>query len=66
MYRIKLNKNVDLNKPAVATIGNFDGLHAGHMQLFSKLNQVSHDFGYRRIAITFEPLPIDYFFDQKL
>ncbi|MCC2645406.1 MAG: ribF [Burkholderiales bacterium] len=61
MYRIKLNKNINQLLPAIATIGNFDGLHLGHLELFRQLNILSKQFNYRRIAITFEPLPQEYF-----
>jgi riboflavin kinase/FMN adenylyltransferase len=65
MYKVKLNKDVDLSLPAVATIGNFDGLHLGHLQLFGQLNILAKQYNYRRVAITFEPLPLEYFSDQK-
>jgi FAD synthase len=41
MYRIKLVANQNLSKFAVATIGNFDGLHPGHLALLSKLQQIA-------------------------
>ncbi len=65
MYRIKLNKQAKSNLPAVATIGNFDGLHVGHMKLFDELNKVAEQYNYQRIAITFEPLPLEYFSDRQ-
>ncbi|MCC2625299.1 MAG: ribF [Burkholderiales bacterium] len=65
MYRIKLNPNVNYELPAVATIGNFDGLHLGHLQLFKQLNLLASQYTYRRLVITFEPLPLEYFSDQK-
>src|SRR6185437_16199891 len=65
MYRIKINKNINQLRPAIATIGNFDGLHLGHLQLFKQLNTLAKQYNYRRVAITFEPLPLEYFSDQK-
>lgn len=65
MYRIKVNKNIDQSLPAIATIGNFDGLHLGHLELLRQLDIISRKRNYRRIAITFEPLPLEYFSDLK-
>ena len=62
MYRIIINKSQ--SEESVVTIGNFDGLHLGHRQLFESLNEVALKNNYRRIAITFEPLPLEYFHDQ--
>lgn len=63
MYRIVINNHV--SDKSVVTIGNFDGLHLGHLRLFASLQKISNEKNYRRIAITFEPLPLEYFFDQK-
>ena len=65
MYRIELVANQNLPEFAVATIGNFDGLHPGHLELLSKLTQIATNNNYRRIIITFEPLPLEYFADIK-
>lgn len=65
MYRIKLNKNINQNVPAIATIGNFDGLHLGHMQLFNALGKIAAPANYRKVVITFEPLPLEYFSDLQ-
>lgn len=65
MFRILINEASSKNARAVATIGNFDGLHLGHLELFKELNQVARTGKYRRIAITFEPLPLEYFLDSK-
>ena len=65
MFRIIINKTAGVGAKSVVTIGNFDGLHLGHFQLFKELNQVSTEHKYHRIAITFEPLPLEYFLDSK-
>ena len=64
MYKIVLNSNNQL-QDAVATIGNFDGLHLGHQQLLQKLNIIASANNYKRILITFESLPQEYFCDIK-
>ncbi len=48
---------------SVATIGNFDGMHLGHMQLIAELNHLPNHADLRKIVITFEPLPLEYFAD---
>ncbi len=65
MFRIIINKTAVVGAKAVVTIGNFDGLHQGHFQLFKELDEVALKHNYRRIAITFEPLPLEYFLDSK-
>lgn len=65
MYKILLKQNVANLDSAVVTIGNFDGLHLGHLQLFKELNAVAKAGNYKRVAITFEPLPLEYFSDVK-
>ena len=64
MFRIVINTATN-NNPCVATIGNFDGLHLGHLELFKSLNNVANTHNYRRIAITFEPLPLEFFLDRR-
>ena len=63
MFRILINEAISKDTSSVATIGNFDGLHLGHLELFKELNQIAN--GRKRIAITFEPLPLEYFLDSK-
>ncbi len=44
------------DRPAV-TIGNFDGVHAGHQHLFREVVQVSRERGVRPTVLTFDPHP---------
>lgn len=60
MYRIKLTPQ-NSDGYSVATIGNFDGVHLGHVCLLNKLNQIGTKDNLRRIVITFEPSPADFF-----
>ncbi len=46
------------NGTAVA-IGNFDGLHKGHMKLLSMLMDVSQDNGLHSVAYTFDVHPVN-------
>ena len=43
--------------PAVAAIGNFDGVHLGHQQILSAVAADARSLGAKAVAITFEPHP---------
>lgn len=40
------------------TIGNFDGVHLGHQQLFSMVTTLAKRHGGTGVAVTFEPHPL--------
>lgn len=44
---------------SVLTIGNFDGFHLGHRAIFDALNEAGRRLGLPRVAITFEPHPLE-------
>lgn len=44
-------------KGAVATIGNFDGVHLGHRHIFAKVLAEAARNGCKAVVITFEPHP---------
>ncbi len=52
-----LSKIGTLKNP-VATIGNFDGVHMGHRQIFRKLKRAAKDLGGVSVVITFAPHPL--------
>ncbi len=43
---------------ACVTIGNFDGVHYGHQQLFATVVQKAHSVNGTSVAITFDPHPL--------
>jgi len=43
---------------ACVTIGNFDGVHFGHQQLFSRVVENARKRGGTSVAITFDPHPL--------
>lgn len=44
----------------VAILGNFDGIHLGHINLLTKLNAIAQSHNYWRVVILFYPLTHEY------
>ena len=63
MRIIKINVQSDLEGidaeylPSAITVGNFDGIHKGHQEIFKQLNDVAQMKSLRRCVILFEPHP---------
>jgi len=58
---MKIIKNID-NIPkdltgAVVTIGNFDGIHLGHREIFRKIVREARESNKKSVVITFDPHP---------
>jgi len=49
--------NLPKFKNAVITIGTFDGVHTGHLQIFNLLKKEAHDINGETVIITFHPHP---------
>jgi riboflavin kinase/FMN adenylyltransferase len=47
-----------LREGCVLTIGNFDGVHVGHQEIFRTARQLAHDRGTEMVVMTFEPHPV--------
>lgn len=43
---------------SIVTIGNFDGVHRGHAEIFAHLKQQSDKRGLPSVVVTFEPHPL--------
>src|SRR5581483_3567469 len=43
--------------PCAVTIGNFDGVHAGHRALVHRTIEIARESGCRSAALTFHPHP---------
>jgi riboflavin kinase/FMN adenylyltransferase len=43
--------------PSAVTIGNFDGVHAGHRQLMRRTRAIAAELGVKASALTFHPHP---------
>ncbi len=56
---MKIHKNIsDFSaKNPVITVGTFDGVHIGHIQIFNKLKEKAHSIDGESVVITFWPHP---------
>jgi riboflavin kinase/FMN adenylyltransferase len=52
-------------KPAVVTIGNFDGVHLGHRKLLGSAVERARALGQCSLAITFDPHPEQVLFPDR-
>jgi riboflavin kinase/FMN adenylyltransferase len=59
------NLKSQLSQGCVATIGDYDGLHLGHLQLITTLVEVARASNLPSLIITFEPLAKEFFAFKK-
>lgn len=48
-----------------ATIGNFDGVHLGHLHIIKEVKKIAKEKNLASAILTFEPHPIAFFHAQK-
>ena len=53
--------NIGINSPAAVVVGNFDGLHIGHMKLINAMKYVAKEKGLKTVVVSFSPHPLVYF-----
>ena len=51
--------------PSVVTIGNFDGVHRGHVGVLALVAERARSRGARAVAITFEPHPVAVLYPER-
>ncbi|MFC6670990.1 bifunctional riboflavin kinase/FAD synthetase [Marinobacterium aestuariivivens] len=51
----------DKHRVCVATIGNFDGVHLGHVKVLDQVKAKGRELGLPTVAIIFEPQPREFF-----
>jgi len=51
----------DKHRVCVATIGNFDGVHLGHVKVLEQVKAKGRELGLPTVAIIFEPQPREFF-----
>jgi len=44
---------------AAVTVGTFDGVHRGHLDVIARLNARAKEKGLRSVAVTFDPHPLE-------
>ena len=47
--------------PLALTIGNFDGVHLGHLEIINKVKKIAKEKNLFSAILTFEPHPISFF-----
>src|SRR5262245_61223350 len=52
--------DVNVSRPSVVSIGNFDGLHLGHRQILKTVVRRAGELGVQSVAMTFSPHPIQF------
>ena len=52
-------------RPAVVSIGNFDGVHRGHQSVVKQLLEQSKSLNLPSVVVTFDPLAKEYFSQQS-
>ncbi|MDP6557910.1 MAG: bifunctional riboflavin kinase/FAD synthetase [Pirellulaceae bacterium] len=59
---MKLVRNLDFDDPALRhgaiTIGNFDGVHRGHVRIIEQLIALAREVGGPAVVFTFDPHPV--------
>ena len=55
----------DIKKGCVLTIGNFDGVHAGHKAILSRASQLAAQRNTSVAVMTFEPHPVAVLYPEK-
>src|SRR5258705_2707155 len=43
--------------PSALTIGNFDGVHAGHRRILRRVSELARENGWKASLLTFDPHP---------
>ncbi len=54
-----------IRKGCVLTIGNFDGVHVGHREIFRKARDLAREHDTEMVVMTFEPHPVAILFPEK-
>lgn len=56
-----LNKIAKTHPSLALTIGNFDGIHLGHLEIIDKVKKIANEKNIFSAVLTFEPHPASFF-----
>lgn len=59
-------ETIQVTGETVVTIGNFDGLHLGHMELIRKAVELSHENEIQSIAFTYDIHPLSFLYSKAV
>jgi len=63
---VQIIRNLKSKMPALAaTIGNFDGVHLGHLHIINEVKKIAKEKNLASAILTFEPHPIAFFHANK-
>ena len=60
-----LSEFTQVRKGCVLTIGNFDGVHKGHQEIFETARRVARQRNAEMVVMTFEPHPVAVLHPEK-
>jgi riboflavin kinase/FMN adenylyltransferase len=66
MSQIPMPVGVPRSQAAVLTIGNFDGVHRGHVAMLGRLKELSVQLGLPAVVVTFDPPPLAILAPERL
>lgn len=66
MSQIPMPVGVPRSHAAVLTIGNFDGVHRGHVAMLGRLKELSVQLGLPAVVVTFDPPPLAILAPERL
>jgi len=50
---------------SVLTVGNFDGVHLGHQDIFAQARQLAREYSLPLVGMTFDPAPVRLLFPDR-
>lgn len=63
---MQIIRNLKHRPPALAaTIGNFDGVHLGHLHIINQVKKIAKEKNLASAILTFEPHPLSFFYEEK-
>lgn len=65
MLAVQNTEYFRIEKPAIVTIGTFDGVHLGHQKILKRLQELKNETGLQTVVLTFEPHPRKVLFPEQ-